>query len=198
MEENRKLVFSKEVEIKEGARVKRFKAIIILALIICIIIVPIVKVNDYNRIKARNQTYINMAMDIWYNGINNVKYTKLEISILDDNIKYEDIYKMGINSIGPNKLQISVLIDNNYWIIQKENTVKIKDNHLGNIAKLEFDESNVKIINQNIIRDILMSVFLIFMLICISIAVINAYEENGKERIIKDMQKLSDSEDYIF
>lgn len=198
MEENRKLVFSKEVIKKEEKRVKTFKIIVILILILSIIIVPFIKVMTYDKIKVKNQIYIDKAMDVWNNGIKDIKYTKLEISILDDNIKYEDIYKVGINSIGSDKIQMSIYIDDSYWIIQKENTIKIRDNRSGNIAKLKFNESDVKIINQNIIRDILMSIFLIFMLICISIVVINVYEENGRTRMIKDMEKLSNNNDTIF
>ena len=176
MERNRKLVFDERVYKKEE---KRFKTIVILILILCIIIVPFIKVMIYDKIKVKNQTYIDTAMDVWYNGIEDIKYTKLEISILDDdNIKYEDIYKMGIASIGANKLQISILVDDKYWIIQKRDTIKIRDNASGNIAKLEFDESGVKIINEKIIRDIIISIFLIFMLICIAIVVIDVYEQN--------------------
>ncbi len=198
MERNRKLVFDERVYKKEEKRVKRFKTIVILILILCIIMVPFIKVMTYNKIKVKNQTYIDTAMDVWYNGIEDIKYTKLEISILDDdNIKYEHIYKMGINSIGANKLQISILVDDKYWIIQKGNTIKIADNS-GSIAKLEFDESGVKIINEKIIRDIIISIFLIFMLICIAIVVIDVYEENRRIRMIKDMEKLSNPNDTIF
>ncbi len=195
MERNRKLVFDERVYKKEE---KRFKTIVILILILCIIIVPFIKVMIYDKIKVKNQTYIDTAMDVWYNGIEDIKYTKLEISILDDdNIKYEDIYKMGIASIGANKLQISILVDDKYWIIQKGNTIKIADNS-GSIAKLEFDESGVKIINEKIIRDIIISIFLIFMLICIAIVVIDVYEQNVRIRMIKDMEKLSNPNDTIF
>lgn len=196
MERNRKLVFDERVYKKEE---KRFKTIVILILILCIIIVPFIKVMIYDKIKVKNQTYIDTAMDVWYNGIEDIKYTKLEISILDgDNIKYEDIYKMGIASIGANKLQISILVDDEYWIIQKRDTIKIRDNASGNIAKLEFDESGVKIINEKIIRDIIISIFLIFMLICIAIVVIDVYEQNVRIRMIKDMEKLSNPNDTIF
>lgn len=196
MERNRKLVFDERVYKKEE---KRFKTIVILILILCIIIVPFIKVMIYDKIKVKNQTYIDTAMDVWYNGIEDIKYTKLEISILDDdNIKYEDIYKMGIASIGANKLQISILVDDKYWIIQKRDTIKIRDNASGNIAKLEFDESGVKIINEKIIRDIIISIFLIFMLICIAIVVIDVYEQNVRIRMIKDMEKLSNTNDTIF
>lgn len=198
MERNRKLVFDERVYKKEEKRVKRFKTIVILILILCIIMVPFIKVMTYDKIKVKNQTYIDTAMDVWYNGIEDIKYTKLEISILDDdNIKYEHIYKMGINSIGANKLQISILVDDKYWIIQKGNTIKIEDNS-GSIAKLEFDESGVKIINEKIIRDIIISILLIFMLICIAIVAIDVYEENRRIRMIKDMEKLSNPNDTIF
>ncbi|MCI8362070.1 MAG: hypothetical protein HFJ41_02850 [Clostridia bacterium] len=198
MERNRKLVFDEIVYKKEEKRIKRFKTIVILILILCIIIVPFIKVMLYDKIKVKNQTYIDTAMAVWYNGIEDIKYTKLEISILDhDNIKYEDIYKMGINSIGANKIQISILVDDKYWIIQKGNIIKVTDNS-GSIAKLEFDESGVKIINEKIIRDIIISIFLIFMLICIAIIVIDVYEENGRIRMIKDTGKLSNPNDTIF
>lgn len=198
MGENRKLVFSKEVIKKEEKRVKRFKTIVILIVILCIIIVPFIQVMTYDRVKAENQTYIDTAMYVWYNGIKDIKYTKLEINILDDNIKYEDIYKVGITSIGSDKIQMSIYIDDSYWIIQKENTIKIRDNRSGNIAKLKFNESDVKIINQKTICDILMSIFLIFMLICAAITGINMYEDNRVTRMIKDMEKLSNNNDTIF
>lgn len=199
MEENRKLVFSKEVIKKEEKRVKRFKTIVILILILSIIIVPFIKVLEYDKIKVENQTYIDIAMDVWYNGIKDIKYTKLEINILDDNIKYEDIYKVGIHSIGPNKLQMTIYIDDKHYIIQNGNTIKIINNaDLGKIAKLKFYESGVKVINQYVIKYILMLIFLIIMLIFVAIIFIYSYEGNGRTRMIKEMEKLSNSNDTIF
>lgn len=190
MGENRKLVFSEEIKERERNRVRRFKIIaIFITFIICIVVIPLDGLKDYNQGKFIAQNYTNIAKDIWYNGIEKVKYKELNISILDDDIKYEDIYKKGIGAIGYDKISLRIYINDNIHIIQKEDNIMIKNNINGSTTTLKFGENGEKVVN-NKLSIIIQAIVLMIVFIFLCTAIIVVYENYGESRMIRDLNRL--------
>lgn len=189
MEENRKLVFDERVRKNEEVRVKRFKAItIFITLIMCTLSI-VYGMYSYTKLKSKSEYYCRVAKQAWYNGVEEIKYSELNIRILDDSIENIDIYARGINSIEYDKVRISLCIKNTFNIIQKGNTITI-NNNTKNIATLTFNEEKVKIMDRSKPISIFWTSILIFFSISICVISIKVYICNGERRMIIDMNKF--------
>lgn len=187
--ENRKLVFDEVTKRRERKRVRNFKiSAIVIGLILCILIIPLFCIRNYQKEKKEIQKYISICKEIWYSGIKDTQYNEIRIKNIDFNsVEYANIYEKGICNIY-DKIQLIIYIKD-IKIIQDLNNITIQKGGR-EIATITFiTYGNEKVVEKNKITYFLLEIFIIIFYIILAYMSITIYKSAEYKRMAIDISK---------
>ena len=179
--ENRELMFSDQITKREQKRVRKLSTILVCIGIFFIGIFLIILL--YYKQNNQNQKYIDIALNMWYTGIEEIEYKSIIIK-MDNKVQYS--LSEGISSIGYEHINVKLYINDNISIVQDKNCISIKNKNM-EIVHIKFGH-NEKITQKH--------PYIIWMFACISIYMIlsvltvSVYKSTGERRMLIEAWRL--------